>query len=374
MNKKLNKYFDNAATSYPKPNEVASEVMKYISEIGGTYGRSAYDKAYQTTVLVEQCRDMMLEKFGGINGCLCWANNATDAMNLLIVGLRKELSKVLVSPMEHNAVMRVLVGNGIGYDIAKSHKDGMIDLEQLKVLDLSGYSMMIVNHQSNVNGVVQPIEEIKKIIGDIPILVDCSQSLGEREFFAEKWGVDYAVFTAHKGLCGLTGVGGFYAKNTSKIEITRFGGTGSKSESMKMPDFYPDNFQVGTPNTVGIVGLYYALSNEPQCNHAFSDFIDLIKSISMIKGIELYCSRNYEKDIEQGEVFSINFVGINPSELSLQLWEQYGISNRAGLHCSPLAHKSLGTHPMGSVRLSLSKYHSKSDLEYLCNAIKNICK
>lgn len=374
MSKELNKYFDNAATSFPKPNEVANGVAEYISEIGGTYGRSAYGKVHQTTMLVEQCRNMMLEKLGDVNGYLCWANNATDAANLLIRGLRIKLNKVLVSPMEHNAIMRILVGLNIDYDIVKSREDGMIDLDQLSNSDLTGYSMVIVNHQSNINGIIQPIEEIKRIIGDIPILVDCSQSLGEREFFAEKWGIDYAIFTAHKGLYGLTGVGGFYAKKVSDINITQFGGTGSKSESMEMPDFYPDSFQVGTPNTVGIVGLYYALCNEPQNEHCFSDFVELIDSISAINGIKLYCSTNYNKEQKQGEVFSINFKGMTPSELSLQLWEQYGISNRAGLHCAPLAHKSIATYPMGSVRFSLSKYHTKKDLDFLYDAIKNICK
>lgn len=373
MSKEINKYFDNAAMTFPKPKEVLAGLSEYISNIGGTYGRAAYGKTQQTTMIVEECRDMMLELMGSENGYLCWAANSTDAVNILLSGLRAELTKVLVSAMEHNAIMRVLVGLGIEYDIAHYNEDGVIDLEWLYQQDLSNYSMVFINHQSNINGAVQPIDKIKEIIGDIPIFVDCSQSLGEREFCADKWRVDYAVFTAHKGLCGITGLGGFYAKDISKIKVTRFGGTGSRSESELMPDLYPDKFQPGTPNTVGIVALYHAISNPPTMMHTFSDFIWLVNRLKSIETLKIYVAENYTDSSKQGEVFSVVCSKNGVSSLADKLWNKFGVATRAGLHCAPIAHKTIGTYPSGSVRISLSKYHTRAEIEWLYKVIEQIC-
>lgn len=373
MSKEINKYFDNAAMSFPKPKEVLEAVREYISEIGGTYGRAAYGKTQQTTMIVEQCRDMMLELMGSEKGYLCWAANSTDATNILLSGLRDELPKVLVSAMEHNAIMRVLVGLGIEYDVVDFSEDGIVDLDKLSQRDLSQYSMVFVNHQSNVNGAVQPVDKIKEIIGGIPIFVDCSQSLGERDFYADKWNIDYAVFTAHKGLCGTTGLGGFYAKDISKVKVTRFGGTGSRSESELMPDIYPDKFQPGTPNTLGIVALYSAILNPPTMMHTFEDFIWLVDSVKSIDSIKVYVAKDYKYSSKQGEVFSIVCSRNGVSSLADKLWEQFGVATRSGLHCSPMSHKTLGTYPSGSLRISLSKYHTREEIEWLYRVIEQIC-
>ena len=374
MSNKLNKYFDNAATSFPKPREVVEGMSDYVTTIGGSYGRAAYDKTLQTTMMVEQCRDLMLELMGSEDGYLCWAANSTDAVNILLSGLRSQLTKVLVSPMEHNAVMRVLVGLGIYYDIAHHCGDGVVDLEWLAQQDLSGYSMMLVNHQSNVNGAIQPVARIKETIGDLPIFVDCSQSLGEREFCADEWRVDYAVFTAHKGLLGVTGLGGFYARDISKVEVTRFGGTGSRSESELMPEIYPDKFQAGTPNTVGIVALYHAIENPPTPMHSFEDFVWMVDRMRSIESLTVYTANDYMDSDKQGEVCSIVCSTNGVSALADRLWSEFEVATRAGLHCAPIAHKTLGSYPAGSVRISLSKYHTRADIEWLCGVIEQICK
>lgn len=374
MTNELNKYFDNAATSFPKPVEVYRGVENYISQIGGTYGRSAYGKVEQTTTLVEDCRDMMLEQMGAKNGYICWALNATDAFNMLLSGIKHTITRAIISPMEHNAIVRVLTGLSIPYDLMPHHEDGVVDLDKLKKQDLGKYSIAIVIHQSNINGTIQPIDKIKQIIGNMPLVVDTAQSLGEREFLAKKWNIDYAIFTAHKGLYSISGVGGFYAKEIKDITITRFGGTGSRSDSDLMPEFYPDKFQCGTPNTVGIVGLYYALKNKPQAKHTFDDFISLIDNIRKLKGIKLFVSTKYNEREKQGEVFSITYDRITVSQISATLWQKYQISTRSGLHCSPLAHKTIGSFENGSVRFSLSAYHTKEDLDYLYQSIKKTCK
>ena len=374
MNKEINSYFDNAASSFPKPIEVSEGVRNYIANIGGTYGRSAHSKVYETTSIVESCRDMMMDKLGATEGYMCWAANATDAVNILLSGIRSTLKRVLVTALEHNGVMRVLVGLNIPYDVVAHLEDGTVDLDKLSEIDFTQYSMFFVNHQSNVNGAVQCVQSIKKIVGDLPICVDTTQSLGEREFLASEWGVDYAIYTAHKALLGVHGLGGFYAKDISNIKVTRFGGTGSNSESLEMPNFYPDKFQCGTPNITGIVALYHALENVPKPQHSFADFVELVDGISAIDGLVLYTSRDYSSFEKQGEVFSVLYKGMLVSELSQSLNEKYAIATRSGLHCAPLAHNTLQTIATGTVRFSLSPYHTKEDLNYLYIAILDICK
>ena len=374
MSRDINSYFDNAASSFPKPFAVAEGVKDYINNTGGTYGRSAHSKVYETTCIVEDCRDMMMDKLGAKDGYLCWAANATDAVNILLSGIQGSLERVLVTGLEHNGVMRILVGLNISYDIVASKVDGTIDLEKLSEIDFSQYSMIFVNHQSNVNGAVQCVKSIKRIVGDLPIFVDTTQSLGEREFMADEWGVDYAVFTAHKALLGVPGLGGFYAKDISAVKVTRFGGTGSNSESLEMPDFYPDKFQCGTPNIVGIVALYHALENVPEPQHSFEDFVELLDKVSAIDGLVLYTSEDYSSFEMQGEVFSVIYKNMPVSEFSQLLNEKYNIATRSGLHCAPLAHDTLQTIQTGTVRFSLSAYHTKEDLDYLYDALINICK
>ncbi len=369
----LNKYFDNGATSFPKPQKMVEQVASYIQNIGGTYGRSSHPRVQETTLLVEECRDMLLEKISGQSGSLVWTANATDATNMLLSGLAN-LKKVAVSPTEHNCVMRPLHYLGIEYDVLPHNSDCSINLQKLKDIDFSQYSLVIINHQSNVNGVVQDIAEIKKIIGQTPLMLDCSQSIGERDIFVESWGVDYMVFTAHKGLLGLSGLGGFYARDISTVATSRFGGTGSKSDSFEMPDFYPDRFQAGTPNTVGIVALYYAMQNTPKAQHTFSDFVNVVERINKIPSLKVYCSTDYRNIQNQGELFSLVSDKYSVAEFAGLLLDKFGIETRSGLHCAPLIHEHLGTLNGGSVRISFSKYHNVKDLDYLCGAIISLCE
>ncbi len=369
-----NRYFDNAASSFPKPIEVVEAISQFVSCGGGTYSRGAYPRVFNATMQVEECRDMILELIGAPQGYLAWSANATDAANILLQSLSKSLDRVLVSPLEHNAIMRVLYGLGIEWDIAPHHSDGRIDVDQLRQLDLEKYSLMIVNQQSNVNGVIQPIEQISEAIGELNLMVDASQSLGSVEMLAESWGVDYLIFTAHKSLFGVTGVGGFYAKDISLLEPVRFGGTGSVvgNSPFQMPDSYPDMFQAGTPNVVGIVGLRAALCAKIEPLHSFECFVEMVAKLSNLDSIELFLAEHWRNPKLQGELFSLRHKSIPSSELANILMSKFGIECRSGIHCAPLAHSSLGTIEGGTVRFSLSKYHTPEDLDYLCSSIISI--
>lgn len=365
----MNRYFDNGSTSYPKPIEVADAVYHHITAVGGPYGRASYEKAIKNTFVVEETRDLISKSIGAQSGDnLFWCQNATMGSNTILGGLNLKGKRVLVSPLEHNAIMRPLEHLGAKWSTLPSLSDGSIDLEQLKNTSLEGIELIVINHLSNVNGVIQPLEEIASWAVNTPIMVDCSQSLGHISIDVAKSNIDYLIFTAHKGLLGITGLGGYYAKDPNNLKPLIYGGTGSSSESYLMPSTFPDRQEAGTPNIVGIVGLNAALKNAPTPNHTKEDTLTLIDDIKKIDGITVFCANN---PLQQGELFSFTHNKINGSDFTLRLQKRHGIECRYGHHCAPLAHKSIGSFNTGTIRISLSPYHTKEDLNYLLTAIKN---
>ncbi|GAO30299.1 aminotransferase class V-fold PLP-dependent enzyme [Geofilum rubicundum] len=370
----MNTYFDNSGTSFPKPPQVAEAISRYLKDGGGTYGRAAYGRAYEATVLVEECRDKLAELMGGSNSAqIAFTANSTTAINTIIKGLSLRGKRVLVSPLEHNAVMRPLLflkeTEGVAIEMLKTHSDGVIDIEALDLITRSNIGLVVINHQSNVSGVVQPVSDICKWAADIPVLIDGSQSVGHIPLHLEEWGVDYFAFTGHKGLLGPTGVGGFYAREPGNITPLIHGGTGSASDSFEMPAFVPDKYQAGTPNIVGIVGLLAALNNVPQPMTTSADLRKGIQSVASLKGFKVLCASS---EHEQGGSFSFTHAELSPSQLARELYDKYGLEVRSGLHCAPAAHRFYSTFPQGSTRIALSAYHFPDDLVYLFGALKEI--
>ncbi len=370
----LNTYFDNGATSFPKPRAVADKMYTYISEIGGTYGRSAYKRVIHTSEIVETTREKMAERLGVSNPeKIVFSFNATSALNTIIFGLNLNNCHILLSPLEHNSVVRPLEyirqRNNITCEVLPHYPDGLIDTGNIKNFLREETKLVIVNHQSNVNGCIQPIAEIKKQIGSIPILIDLAQSLGHTEIYIDNWDIDFAAFTGHKGLLGPTGTGGFFVNRPELLEPFVFGGTGSRSESFEMPVFMPDKFEAGTPNIAGIFGLLGALEN-PQPNfYSQEHFTALMREIEEIPYLK--CHKAIDPKT-QGPLFSINHRDYNCSQFADALFTRYQIETRSGLHCAPLAHQTLGTYPFGTVRIALSPYHSHNDLEYLLKSLKKM--
>lgn len=370
----MNTYFDNSGTSFPKPPQVAEAIMTYLNKGGGTYGRAAYGRAYQATVLVEECRDKLAEVMGVSDSAhISFTANSTTALNTVIKGLPLRGRRVLVSPLEHNAVMRPLLflkeTEGVAIEILQAHPDGVVDIEALKLINRTNIGLVVINHQSNVSGVVQPIADICKWAADIPVLIDGSQSAGHVPLQLQKWGVDYFAFTGHKGLLGPTGVGGFYAREPEKLKTLIHGGTGSASDSFEMPDYMPDKFQAGTPNIVGIVGLLAALKNAPVPMLKAADWQKGIRFIASLKGFKVLCA---SVEHEQGCTFSFTHDHLSPSQLARELFDKYGIEVRSGLHCAPSAHRYYSTFPQGTTRIALSPYHLSEDLDYLYSALEEI--
>jgi len=367
------RYFDCGATSFPKPEEVAQEMSRYLNEVGGPYGRSFYPRALEVAGVVEETRSLLACLLGtGQPERIVFTHNATHAVNIVLKGLSLTGKEVWISPLEHNAVarpLRRLKREGrITVRFLPAAADGRILPEKLSGLFSRRTGLIVVNHQSNVNGVIQPIREIKAQAGDIPVLVDAAQSLGHQTIDVQGSGIDFVAITGHKGLLGPTGTGGLYLGGRPLSPLIE-GGTGSRSESSAMPDFLPDKFEAGTPNIAGIFGLRAALTHRPAPLHSRADFLDLLQAVGRLPGIRLQAAQSAE---HQGELFSITSSAMDCSTLGLRLYEEHGIETRLGLHCAPLAHHHIGTFPQGTVRISPSVYHRARDFKILLAALTAI--
>lgn len=365
-----NFYFDNSATSYPKPPEVAEYINEYLKN-GGTYGRSAYSRVIEVSRVVEATRAMIAKTIGTrLIDHIVFTSNATHALNIAIKGFSYQQNRILISPLEHNSVTRPILHlqntKGIKYEVLPHKPDGLVDLDKVSQMKLDAYDLCIVNHISNVNGVVQPIAELRELLGHVPLLVDASQSAGHIPIDADSWNVDMLALTGHKGLMGPTGTGCLFIRNPELINPLIHGGTGSRSDSFSMPDFTPDKFEAGTPNVLGLYGLYGALKAEVMHNFNRDDFEYLLERIKRLSSYRLFVSNRLTS---QAYLFSLISVKHTPSELSDILFKRYSIETRSGLHCAPLAHKTIGTFPMGTVRFSFSKYHRPDDFNYLYSAL-----
>jgi len=370
--KNLNTYFDNSATSFPKPPEVAATITRFMQETGGTYGRSSHDRAHTATRMVETTRDLLAAHFDVHDPeRLFFSHNATTALNTIIGGAA--FSTVALSPLEHNSVMRPLYHRRntgrCSIVTLPCLRDGTIDVARLKQSLPADTGLVIVNHMSNVNGLIQPIQEIREALGTIPLLVDASQSAGHLPVRCDEWGIDYCAFTGHKGLLGPTGTGGMFIRHPGSIEPLLHGGTGTDSVAESMPEGGVERFEAGTPNLAGIAGLQAALTHRPADEHRREDFYNLLESIAALKGITLLRAREFSR---QGPCFSIVHMQHAPEEICTRLYNQFAIETRCGLHCAPAAHRTLETFPRGTTRFSLSPYHSAEDLEYLLSALSTL--
>lgn len=370
----MNGYFDNASTSFPKPKEVEESICDYLLN-GGTYGRSGHHKSFYVSKVVEHTRNILAQKIGikRVEN-LIFCSSATEAANTVISGINfSSKGRVLLDSMSHNAVARPLFKqhnrNGVQIENLPHLADGELDIEQLKKMDITGVELIALNHVSNVNGVKQRIQQIKELFPDIPMLVDVSQSVGKEKIDAETWNVDYLILTAHKGLMGPTGVGGLYLKDPSTIEPLKYGGTGSRSDSLDMPDFTPDRFEAGTPNILGIFGLNGALISSITPSHCQSDFLDFISEIKRLNSYHFWGATRPEN---QAEVFSLTHRSLGNDIITYRLDTEFDIQVRSGLHCSPLAHQAIGTFPHGTVRFAPSMYHKPEDFEHLLSVLSQI--
>lgn len=367
----MNLYFDNGTTSYPKSPAVASAVALYIAQNGASYARGFSARSIDVLYTVDSCRKAVAVELGVADyGNVFFTSGATAAACEVIFSIAQSGDRVLVSPMEHNAVIRPLQAAGAAWEVLPHNDNGAVDIDKLSAVDTDGVKLVVINHASNINGVVQNIGALTAWAHSFgaAIAVDTAQSGGCIPIAGDKWGADYIIFSAHKGFGGIGGLGGLYARNPDTVVPRIFGGTGINSGSFDMPAAYPERLEAGTHNVAGIAALLSALENPLPKGHSDADFENLLGEIDSIKNLTLYSGGSGGV-----ELFSVVSSNMDCAALGQKLYNDFGIETRCGLHCAPLAHRSLGTFSSGAVRISPSKSHTAADFGVLVKALISIC-
>jgi cysteine desulfurase family protein len=375
-------YLDNAATSYPKPPDVSRAMKKFMDEVGSSSGRGAYRKALEADGLVFNTRKALVKLFNIKDPSrICFTSNVTEALNLAIYGLLSKGDRVITSGLEHNSVWRPLcrMREERNIDLVKIECDPNGDLDfdsYLNEIKL-GAKLVVMLHASNVIGTILPISEIGKVAHEHEaiFLVDSAQTAGVLPIDVEKDNIDMLAFTGHKGLMGPMGTGGLYIREGIDLRPLIEGGTGGQSILERQPEELPERFEAGTLNVPGIMGLGLAVDfilNESVTKiwkHEKKLTHQLLKGLEEIANVKVYGPRDVEKIVG---VISINIEGVEPQEVGYVLDEVYGIMVRTGLHCSPLAHKTIGTIDCGTLRISPGYFNTDQDIANLLVALKEI--
>ena len=367
-------YLDNAATTFPKPPSVVRAVTQYMTKSGASYGRGGYKSALGSADLLWQTREAVAQLIGSDNpDRLVFTKNATEALNLAIKGVLKKGCRVIASCVEHNSVMRPLTQLDAKITFLPLRADGRVDVKMLDGITPSGIDMVIINHASNVSGIVNDVEYVAKWCkkSGVPCLIDASQSAGVIPLCADKWQAMIA-FAGHKGPMGPQGTGGlFIPENVNPMPLMT-GGTGSASENMTQPEILPDKYESGTLNMPAIAGLYegarFILNEGIPAVHEKEGYLRgmLADGLMNIRGVNvLYPDNKYVTS-----AISFFAEGIDTATLGAQLDEKYGIAVRCGLHCAPVAHKVFGTFECGTVRVSPGYFNTKKDIDKFLYAIK----
>lgn len=377
-------YFDNSATSWPKPEKVLEEIKYFLEEIGGSPGRSGHRMSVAASRLIEEVREAVGKVFNySDTSRIIFTKNITEALNICIFSLLRTGGHVVTSSTEHNSVMRplrFLESNGsISLSAVNCNSDGTLYPEDVSKVIRKNTRMVMLTHASNVIGTILPIKKIASITmeNNIPFVIDCAQTAGAMPINIDlgKYKNCILTFTGHKGLLGLTGTGGMCVGGDINLSPIIFGGTGSDSDRDIQPDFLPDKLESGTMNITGLAGLkagveFLLSKGISQVRSHERKLVDrFIKKASQIKGVKIYGTKDANR---QAGLISFNIKNLSPSEVGLILDRKYSIMCRVGLHCNPNAHKTIGTFPEGTLRFSFSYFNTVEQIDYSISALEEI--
>ncbi len=379
-------YLDNASTSFPKPPQVADAVYRFMTEVGTNAGRGEYADALGTDDMVFSAREKLCALMGAEDPSgIVFTRNVTESLNLVLKGALKPGDHVIVSSMEHNAVMRPLTqlaAQGVEFSRARCAPDGTLDPREVERLARPDTKMVVMTHASNVCGTVLPLAEVGKAARERGLLfvVDAAQTAGVLPVRLDDLCADAICFTGHKGLLGPQGIGGAVLARgfAEKIEPLVAGGTGSASSSEEMPGFLPDRLEAGTLNLPGIAGLLAALgwleergtqailAHEQELAAAFIDGLSGLEARGLVRvvGLRGACGRT--------GVVSIQTPGHDLAEVAHGLGARFGVQTRVGLHCAPAAHKTLSTFPTGTIRFSFGWANTQGDVARALDALDGL--
>lgn len=378
-------YLDNASTTFPKAPNVANAMSDYLTNYGININRGSYALAYDVEDIIYTTRQRLNTLFNGHDPShVTFTQNVTMSLNMVIKGLLKAGDHILVSSMEHNAVMRPLtqqLDKGITFDIIPCDVTGSIQLESIETLIRPNTVAMIINHASNVCGTVQPIESIGAICKahNLHFILDAAQTAGVIPIDVKACHIDALCFTGHKGLLGPQGIGGIILTKEIAQILTPLiaGGTGSFSHLETMPTHMPDAFEAGTLNLPGIIGLNEGLSYIESVgmknihNHELTLTKTFLEGLRSITGINIIGKQDIQ---DRTAVVSITIDGLDAASIAYELESNYHIMTRVGLHCAPRAHQTLGTYPEGTVRFSFGYANTLEEVDMALSALHTILK
>ncbi|MFO7814612.1 MAG: aminotransferase class V-fold PLP-dependent enzyme [Halanaerobiales bacterium] len=375
-------YFNNAATTYPKPESVYQEVDKFFRQEGVNPGRSKDVKTMDINRRIFNTRQQIAQFFGIKDSSrFIFTSGATESLNLAIKGSLNKNDHVVTTKLEHNSVIRPLnkLSNEgrITVTYLDFDKNGLIFLDDIKHVIQNNTALIAISHASNVLGSVIDIAALGDFAknNDIILLVDAAQTAGVLNIDLENLNIDLLSVPGHKNLYGPPGIGGLYINKELEIDTLMEGGTGSNSLNTMQPNIMPDKYESGTLNTLGIIGLGAGIKflNETGIENIYKHEMNLLKrflrGLRSIKNILIYGPTDLNKKVG---VVSINLMNLSAARFSHLLQNKYNISVRGGLHCAPLLHKRMGTDNKGMVRFSFSYFNTLEEINYALNAIEMI--
>jgi cysteine desulfurase family protein len=375
-------YLDNGATTFPKPESVYQAMDYFNREVGGNPGRSGHERGLEAGRAILKAREMVAVLFGISDASrIIFTKNATEALNMAIRCVLKPGGHAVITSLEHNAVWRPLEAlagcDDISYSIVQCEGDGSLNLSQMREALRANTTLIVCIHASNVAGNLLPIADVAEIAAErgIAVLVDAAQTAGRVELRPADLGIQYLAFTGHKELFGPQGTGGLFVSPGADIDPLYYGGTGSLSDSPRQPEFLPDRCESGTANGPGLSGLAagveFVLKTGISKIRRHEEELTgrLIEGLLAIKGAAVYGPRDWQRRVG---IVSFNLDGFTSPELASRLDERYHISVRPGLHCAPLAHKTMGTLDQGAVRASFSYFNTPEEVDKLLQAMGEI--
>jgi cysteine desulfurase family protein len=371
-------YLDNAATSFPKPEAVYAAADRALRGLGASPGRGGHRRALEAGRLVFEAREAAAGLFGIADSArVAFTANATEALNFALFGLLQPGDRVVTSTMEHNAVtrpLRALQERGVTVVKVPADRQGFVDPAAIRQACTETTRLVVLTHCSNVTGTLQPIEEIGPWCRreGILFLVDAAQSAGQFALDVAAMGIDLLAVPGHKGLMGPPGTGLLYLREGIELRPLIYGGTGGNSHSDLPPDAMPERLEAGTLNTPGLAGLRAGIEFllgeglAAVCARKTELLARLIGGLREIPEVELYGPLEPRF---HGGVLSFNLAGRDPAEIGFLLDRDHGILCRVGLHCAPDAHRTIGTFPHGTVRVSPGYFTTVAEIDHLVAAV-----
>lgn len=372
-------YLDNAATTWPKPESVYQAVDNCLRLMGANPGRGGHSMARQASLLLYEAREGLAELFGIEDpNQIVFTHNATDAICMSVFGLLRPGDRIITTAMEHNAVaraVRFVEAKGVHVTIIPCSDDGQLDMTAMRAAISDKPKAVIMSHASNVTGTIMPVAEVGEMTRrlGVVLVVDAAQTAGVEAIDVGAMGIDILAFSGHKGLLGPQGTGGLYVNETVGVTPLRVGGTGSLSESDKQPEFMPDRLESGTPNTPGIAGLKAGVRFILATGRINIQAKELALTQLLLEGLkDIATVKLYGTASAAGRtaVVSFTLAGKDSGLVAHALDREYGIACRAGLHCAPWAHETLGTIKTGTVRLSPGYFNTQAEIEQVIAAVR----